>query len=144
MLPATTDRGLGMVAEAGNQGMGDKLDRPVDSRGSSTYRIRIAGQLDARWAAWLDDLTITLDEGDTLLTGPVVDQAALHGLLRRVPDLGLPLVSVARDETEPSTTLGAGQADVADVAHAGSESDVGVGVSTSTSTTHRELEHEHE
>ena len=75
--------------------MGDNLDRPADPRAPTTYRIRIAGQLDARWAAWFDGLTITLDEGDTLLTGPVVDQAALHGLLRRVRDLGLPLVSVS-------------------------------------------------
>ena len=57
--------------------------------------IRIKGHLDNRWAAWFDGLTITReDNGDTCLTGPVVDQAALHGLLRKVRDLGLPLVSV--------------------------------------------------
>jgi len=51
--------------------------------------------LDSEWADWFEGLTITLEEdGDTLLTGPVIDQAALHGLLKKVRDLGLPLVSV--------------------------------------------------
>ena len=59
------------------------------------YEIRLKGHLDARWAEWFEGLTITLEEnGDTLLTGPVIDQAALHGLLKKVRDLGLPLVSV--------------------------------------------------
>ena len=59
------------------------------------YEIRIKGHLDNRWADWFDGLTITLeDNGDTRLTGPVIDQAALHGLLRKVRDLGMPLVSV--------------------------------------------------
>jgi hypothetical protein len=61
------------------------------------YEIRIKGHLDNRWADWFDGLTITLeDNGETLLTGPVVDQAALHGLLRKVRDLGMPLLSVTR------------------------------------------------
>ena len=61
------------------------------------YKIRIKGHLDDRWAAWFGGLTLTLeDNGDTLLTGTVVDQAALHGLLRKVRDLGLPLISVTR------------------------------------------------
>ncbi len=61
------------------------------------YEIRIKGHLDNRWAAWFGGLTLTLeDNGDTLLTGQVVDQAALHGLLRKVRDLGLPLISVTR------------------------------------------------
>jgi hypothetical protein len=59
------------------------------------YEIRIRGHLDDRWAEWFGGLTITLeDNGDTLLTGLVTDQAALHGLLRRVRDLGVPLLSV--------------------------------------------------
>jgi len=59
------------------------------------YEICIKGHLDDRWADWFGGLTITLeDNGDTLLTGPVVDQAALHGLLKKVRDLGMPLISV--------------------------------------------------
>ena len=61
------------------------------------YEVRIKGHLDDRWADWFGGLTITLDEnGDTLLAGPVVDQAALFGLLRKVRDLGMPLISVIR------------------------------------------------
>jgi hypothetical protein len=59
------------------------------------YEIRVKGHLDARWADRFGSMTITLAEnGETLLTGPVIDQAALHGLLKKVRDLGLPLVSV--------------------------------------------------
>jgi hypothetical protein len=62
---------------------------------SELYEIRLKGLLNERWAEWFDGLTITLEEdGNTLLTGPVVDQAALHGLLRRVRDLGMTLVSI--------------------------------------------------
>lgn len=61
----------------------------------TTYQIRIGGQLSEQWTEWFDQMMLTqADNGDTLLTGPVVDQAALHGLLRRVRDLGLPLISV--------------------------------------------------
>src|SRR5215210_4094080 len=63
------------------------------------YEIRIKGHLDNRWADWFDGLTITREEnGNTLLTGPVIDQAALHGLLRKVRDLGLPLIAVMHIE----------------------------------------------
>ena len=80
------------------------------------YQIRIKGHLGRQWTDWFEGLTITLEEdGDTLLTGPVVDQAALHGLLKKVRDLGMPLVSVSPVEPGPSTTLGTGQADVSDV-----------------------------
>ena len=59
------------------------------------YEIRIKGHLEHRWAGWFEGLTITLaDSGETLLSGPVADQAALHGLLRKVRDLGMPLLSV--------------------------------------------------
>ena len=86
------------------------------------YEICIKGHLNNRWAGWFEGLTITLEEdGDTLLTGPVIDQAALHGLLKKVRDLGMPLVSVSPLEPGPSTTLplrglrGTGQADQSDV-----------------------------
>jgi hypothetical protein len=69
------------------------------------YEIRIAGHLSPQWGEWFEGLTITLEEnGDTLLTGPVIDQAALHGLLKKVRDLGLPLVSVIPLEHGPATT----------------------------------------
>ena len=83
---------------------------------SGLYEIRLKGHLDNRWADWFEGLTITLeDNGDTLLTGPVVDQAALHGLLKKVRDLGMPLISVSPVEPGPPTTLGTGQADVSNV-----------------------------
>ena len=64
---------------------------------SGLTEIRVKGQLDDRWADRFDGLTITLTEnGDTCLTGPIVDQAALFGLLRKVRDLGMPLLSVNR------------------------------------------------
>ena len=64
------------------------------------YHIRIAGHLGPDWAEWFEGLTITLEAtGETLLSGPVVDQAALHGVLKRVRDLGMPLVSVHRAES---------------------------------------------
>jgi hypothetical protein len=63
----------------------------------TTYQVRIKGHLGPEWTDWFGGLAITLENnGDTLLTGLVVDQAALHGLLRRVRDLGMPLVSVSR------------------------------------------------
>jgi hypothetical protein len=76
------------------------------------YQIRIKGHLDARWAEWFEGLTIMQEADDvTLLTGPVADQAALYGLLKKVRDLGMPLISVSAVERSPSTKLGAGQAD---------------------------------
>ncbi len=60
------------------------------------YQIRLRGHLGLQWTGWFEGMSITLEEnGDTVLTGPVADQAALHGLLRRVRDLGLPLLLVA-------------------------------------------------
>jgi len=61
------------------------------------YQIRIQGHLGREWTDWFGGLTLTLeDNGETLLTGPVVDQAALHGVLKKVRDLGMPLLSVSR------------------------------------------------
>jgi hypothetical protein len=68
-----------------------------------TYQIRIEGQLGEQWTDWFEGLTITQEEdGTTVLTGPVLDQSALHGLLKKVRDLGAPLVSVNRMETAGS------------------------------------------
>ena len=90
------------------------IDTPNSN--AKVYEIRLNGHLEARWVKWFDGMAITLEEdGDTLLTGPVIDQAALHGLLKRVRDLGMPLVSVSPLEPGPSTTLGTGQADQSDV-----------------------------
>ncbi len=80
------------------------------------YQIRLKGHLGREWTDWFEGLTITLEEdGNTLVTGPVVDQAALHGLLKKVRDLGMPLVSVSPLEPRPATTLGTGQVDVSNV-----------------------------
>ena len=63
------------------------------------YQIKIQGHLDSQWSDWFEGLAVEpLEGGDTLLTGPVVDQAALHGVLKKVRDLGLPLISVNRVE----------------------------------------------
>jgi hypothetical protein len=69
------------------------------------YEIRLKGHLDAQWVTWFDGLTITLEEnGDTLLSGPVADQAVLHGLLKKVRDLGMPLVSVNQVHSKQGET----------------------------------------
>lgn len=71
---------------------------PPPARGQApprTYEIRLHGQLDQRWSDWFEGFTLTNQcDGTTVLTGPVVDQAALHGLLRRVGDLGVTLISL--------------------------------------------------
>ncbi len=72
---------------------------------SGLYEIRVKGHLADRWAGWFEGLTITLEEdGVTLLTGPVIDQAALYGLLRKTRDLGIPLLSVNRVEPGQNET----------------------------------------
>ena len=75
--------------------MSDTLDPKTDPGQAMVYQIRVRGHLGSQWTDWFGGLTVTLeDNGETLLTGPVVDQAALHGLLKKVRDLGMPLVSV--------------------------------------------------
>ncbi len=77
--------------------MSNELDPKTDPGQSMVYQIRIKGHLSCKWTDWFEGLTITLeDNGETLLTGPVIDQAALYGLLKKVRDLGIPLVSVVR------------------------------------------------
>jgi hypothetical protein len=72
------------------------------SSDSSRYEIRIGGRLAPRWATWFDGMTLTpAGDGTTVLVGPVADQAALHGVLARIRDLGLPLIAVARLDTDP-------------------------------------------
>jgi hypothetical protein len=77
---------------------GREYDRPA------VYQIRVKGRLDRKWSEWFDGFAIVAHpqgNDETLLTGPVADQAALHGLLLKIRDLGLPLLSVQRVEGEP-------------------------------------------
>jgi hypothetical protein len=69
----------------------------TSSPGDDWYEIHLRGRLDQRWASWFDGMTVSTDaDGTTLIRGPVADQAALHGLLARLRDLGLPLLSVTQ------------------------------------------------
>ncbi len=94
--------------------MSNTRNSEIDPGQPLVYQIRVKGHLDSQWSDWFEGLTITLEaNGDTLLTGPVVDQAALHGLLRKVRDLGMPLISVNRvkpDEADASDGTGTHQA----------------------------------
>jgi hypothetical protein len=76
-----------------------------DADPSTVYQIRIKGHLSRQWTDWFEGLTITLEEnGETLLTGLVTDQAALHGLIKKVRDLGMPLLSVNSVRVEAQDT----------------------------------------
>ena len=82
--------------------MSNKRNPIIDPNQTIVYQIRLKGHLSHQWTEWFEGLTITLEEdGNTLLTGPVIDQAALHGLLKKVRDLGMPLLSV--NSVEPCT-----------------------------------------
>ncbi|MGB0100384.1 MAG: hypothetical protein WBP61_08895 [Nocardioides sp.] len=76
----------------------------MNTHKASRYEIRLHGHLDERWTAWFDDMTISVEPGGvTVLRGEVADQAALHGLLARLRDLGLPLIAVTPDRAgEPA------------------------------------------
>lgn len=81
--------------------MTERLSPTPDPREAGRYEIRLTGHLDAHWAAWFEGLTVSREaNGTTVISGPIVDQSALHGLLQRVRDLGLPLVSVTRMEPD--------------------------------------------
>jgi hypothetical protein len=74
--------------------MASRTTADIESSQPMVYQIRIKGHLGRQWSDWFEGLAITLeDNGETLLTGPVIDQAALHGLLKKVRDLGMPLIS---------------------------------------------------
>jgi hypothetical protein len=76
--------------------MTNDVNSETDPGQPMAYQIRIRGHLGRQWTDWFGGLAITLDDnGDTLLSGPVTDQAALHGLLRKIRDVGMPLVSVS-------------------------------------------------
>ena len=86
--------------------MSNKLNPKSEPGQPVIYQIRVKGHLGCQWTEWFGGMTITLeDNGETLLTGPLVDQAAVHGLLKKVRDLGLPLISVIQIETEAADTL---------------------------------------
>ena len=88
--------------------MSNEINSESEKAQPLVYQIRIKGHLGRQWTDWFGDLTITLeDNGETLLTGSVVDQAALHGLLKKVRDVAMPLLSVNR--VKP------GQADASDI-----------------------------
>jgi hypothetical protein len=85
--------------------MSNNSDPTPNPSQPEVYQIRIKGHLNSQWTDWFGGLTITLEkDGTTLLTGPVVDQAALHGLLKKVRDLSLPLVSVSPVESDQTDT----------------------------------------
>jgi hypothetical protein len=77
--------------------MSDEIEPGGGSHRAVCYQIRVSGELDEGWSEWFAGLRVATREGDTLLVGPM-DQAALHAALRRVRDLGLPLISVSRLE----------------------------------------------
>jgi hypothetical protein len=83
------------------------MPNPLNANHPTIYQIRIQGHLSHLRARSFEGMTITLDDsGDTLLTGPIADQAALHGLIKNIRDLGIPLLSVNRVEPEASDDPG--------------------------------------
>ena len=96
--------------------MSKDQDLKLDTGRTIVYEIKVGGHLGCEWTDWFEGMTITLkDDGETVLTGPVIDQAALYGVLKKVRNLGLPLLSVNIIESGPPTSLGTGQADVSNV-----------------------------
>jgi hypothetical protein len=87
--------------------MPDEINPKPDPGADMVYQIRLKGHLGPQWTDWFGGLAIAVDEGgDTLLTGPIVDQAALYGLLKKIRDLGMPLVSVNCIEPGSTNTSG--------------------------------------
>jgi hypothetical protein len=84
------------------QNLGNDPDR------QKIFQIRIQGHLGQQWAGWFDGLTVALEEdGNTLLSGPVIDQSALHGILKKIRDLGMPLLAVSQIEPQHVETKSA-------------------------------------
>ena len=82
--------------------MDERRGSSDDRRAATRYEIRLKGRLDSTWAEWLGGMSLThASDGTTVLAGPVADQAALHGLLQKLRDLGVTLVSVNEDVTDP-------------------------------------------
>jgi hypothetical protein len=85
--------------------MPDALKKTADINQPATYQIRLEGQLSSQWENWFEGMQVTLqDNGDTLLTGPVTDQAALYSLLKKIRNLGMPLLAVQRVESSDINT----------------------------------------
>ena len=102
---STSDIKKGMLSSQWNRIMSDEYAPKRDSDPPMVYQIRIKGHLGRRRMDWFEGLTITLeDDGNTLLSGTVVDQSALHGILKKVRDLGMPLLSVNAVDPDPAST----------------------------------------
>lgn len=86
--------------------MANPTNNPSDNSAPLIYEITLKGHLSPAWQSWFDDMTITLtDYGETILTGTIVDQAALHGLLKKIRDLGMPLLMVRKiDPKSPNSS----------------------------------------
>ena len=83
--------------------MSNEINSEIDPGQPLVYQIRMKGHLGRQWTDWFEGLTIRLtDNGETLLTGPVVDQVALYGVLKKVRDVAMPLVSVMRVKPDPA------------------------------------------
>jgi len=79
-----------------------EMSKPIGLTQAAEYEIRVRGELDARWQAWFEGMTITASDDETIIRGTLADQAALHSLLMRIRDLGLPLIAVNSIETGES------------------------------------------
>ncbi len=79
------------------------MDTSIGLTKAAQYEIRVKGTLDARWQTWFEGMTITASGDETIIRGTVADQVALHSLLTRIRDLGLPLIAVNQIETGPSS-----------------------------------------
>jgi hypothetical protein len=78
------------------------MSKPIGLTQAAQYEIRVKGELDTRWQSWFEGMTITVADDETIIRGTVADQAALHSLLTRIRDLGLPLIAVNQIEIDAS------------------------------------------